>query len=196
MCGEPRPDFCPFVSYVYSSVCLSPGPCRCLQAGLSQDMRSLLSACPEHLLFLCPSLCRAALSSLLNRDRSFHDPAHLVPVPADGVSRCPGSESVGQREHFHQASPPRCPRALGACMLGHGAGDSRTPLSGMVVGVRVLRYGGKPWSYSSKKSSTLQIPQKTCSWKSLGRATRVTLPFAGFRNTYKFPRLKKDIVHM
>lgn len=62
MCGEPRPVFCPFVFLVCVSVSLclavplSPGPCRCLPAGLSEDTRSPLSACPEHLLFLSPSL--------------------------------------------------------------------------------------------------------------------------------------------
>lgn len=67
--GEPRPVFCPFVFLVYVSVSLclavflSPGPCRCLPAGLSRDMRSPLSACPEHLLFLSPSLQSSFLIS-------------------------------------------------------------------------------------------------------------------------------------
>lgn len=55
-------------------VCLSPGPHRCLPAGLSQDMISLIPACLGHLLFLSPYLGRAAFSSLLNHGCSFHDP--------------------------------------------------------------------------------------------------------------------------
>lgn len=189
--GNPGQPSVPFVFSVYASVslslssffflrCITVSACLCLFKGQRTELsvcllvpigvcwlaslktRSLIPACPGHLLFLSPYLGRAAFSSLLNHGCSFHDPSKFGAHDTDCISRCPGSQSTGQSGCL--AQPPEglpSPLSCGS-VLGWGRGTAG-PTLGNGGGCEFSATGANPENTPLKTLLILQTPWKRCS---------------------------------